>query len=84
MTKFSGTTDAGYEQARATLKGWIDAQQESELYGRVNVEQPSPADQVVDQKSATAPIFHNYGSVSGRNVQQNLQLNGDTNTLNFN
>jgi hypothetical protein len=84
MTKFSGTTDAGYEQARATLKRWIDAQQESEIHGRVHVEQHSPADQVEDQKSTTAPIFHNNGSVSGKNVLQNLQLNGDTNTLNFN
>jgi hypothetical protein len=83
MTKFSGTTDAGYEQARATLKGWVDAPQEREIYGRVDVEQPSPADQVVDQKSASAPTFHSYGSVSGRNVLQNLQLNGDANTLNF-
>jgi protein SERAC1 len=84
MTKFSGTADAGYEQARATLKRWIDTQQESEVHGRVDEEQPGPADQVEDQRSATAPIFHNNGSVSGRSVLQNLQLNGDTNTLNFN
>jgi nucleoside phosphorylase len=36
-----------------------------------------------EPKPAAGPVFQNYGSVRGKNVLQNQQMSGDSNTLNF-
>jgi protein SERAC1 len=91
MTKFSGSTDIGYTQVRATLTGWVGALQPLQIHDTVDEgERSKPRDASsstspgANNTPTTAPGVYNYGSVSGRNVLQGQQLSGGTNTWNFN
>ena len=76
MTKFAGDADNGFVLVRATLDSWIESLQ-------ADVDGARPVE--VDERPIIAsPGFRNYGSVSAKNVLQDLQIGGGTNTWNFN
>jgi nucleoside phosphorylase len=62
---------------------------------RADVVKASPVDETIravkghedhlesEPKLAAGPVFQNYGSVHGKNVLQNQQVSGNSNTLNF-
>jgi hypothetical protein len=66
MTKFSGEIDTGFEQVCATLSRWI-----SRTTDQVDTDLPVPSAINVEHKLAVAPVFQNYGPVTGKSILQN-------------